>query len=224
MPTLGLLALAFGWDATGLDLAVMHLFADGQGFPLRSHPLFEHWLHDQVRNLGWVVFLMLLVTTFTPRGPLLGLERARRVEAMIGVVLCLLVVNQLKRMSLTSCPWDLAEFGGVARYVSHWAFGASDGGGGHCFPGGHSSAALGFLPLAMPWLLAAETDRRRVGTWLALLIIGLGIALGAVQTVRGAHYPSHTLWTVVLCWLLAVANHLAFRAVRQRRAVLPASA
>jgi hypothetical protein len=23
----------------------------------------------------------------------------------------------------TSCPWDLAEFGGVARYVSHWQWG-----------------------------------------------------------------------------------------------------
>ena len=27
-----------------------------------------------------------------------------------------------------------------------------------------------------------------------------GLLLGLTQTVRGAHYPSHTLWTAWICW------------------------
>ena len=39
------------------------------------------------------------------------------------------------------------------------------------------------------------------------------------QTLRGAHYPSHTFWTGFICWGVAVLNHLVFSEVfkRQRR-------
>ena len=54
----------------------------------------------------------------------------------LSALLGLAVVSVIKILSNTSCPWDLAEFGGVARYASHWALGVIDGGGGRCFPGG----------------------------------------------------------------------------------------
>jgi membrane-associated PAP2 superfamily phosphatase len=38
---------------------------------------------------------------------------------------------------------------------------------------------------------------------------------GAVQTARGAHYPSHTLWTLVICGGVSLA---LWRLVRPRRA------
>ena len=59
--------------------------------------------------------------------------------------LSLAVVSTLKYTSSTSCPWDLSEFGGVARHVSHWALGVLDGGGGKCFPAGHASAGIAFF-------------------------------------------------------------------------------
>ena len=61
------------------------------------------------------------------------------------VLLCVLVVPALKRLSSTSCPWDLALFGGVARHLSHWRWGVADGGAGHCFPSGHAVAAFAFI-------------------------------------------------------------------------------
>ena len=72
----------------------------------------------------------------------------------------LLVVSLIKRASLTSCPWDLAEFGGPAQYVSHWVLGLADGGGAHCFPGGHASAALAFVGVALPWLSGRQGSPR----------------------------------------------------------------
>ena len=41
-------------------------------------------------------------------------------------------------------------------------------------------------------------DRNTGWRWLKTFMLA-GLVAGAVQTVRGAHYPSHTLWTLVIC-------------------------
>ena len=56
----------------------------------------------------------------------------------------LLLVNALKHSSQTSCPWDLAAFGGLADLSLALGLGPRDGGPGHCFPAGHASAGVRF--------------------------------------------------------------------------------
>lgn len=195
--TLWLGALALAWDGSGLDVVVMHALGDAQGFGLRHHPLLERVLHDGMRQVATAVLLatLALLTARPRRWPW-----SERAAVALGLVLALAVVNTIKRHSLTSCPWDLQAFGGVARHVSHWVWGVADGGSGHCFPGGHASGLAALLPLALPGLGAREADaRRRSGVLLALLAAATA-GLGLVQTLRGAHYPSHTLWTLWLCW------------------------
>jgi len=131
------------------------------------------------------------------------------------VTLGLLAVRWMKRLSMTSCPWDLQDFGGVARHVSHWNWGTLDGGPGQCFPGGHASAALAFVALALPWLTSVVGEERRMGRQWLLAVLWGGLALGLTQTLRGAHFPSHTLWTALVCWGVALANHQVFRWVRR---------
>jgi membrane-associated PAP2 superfamily phosphatase len=121
---------------------------------------------------------------------------------------CALLVPLLKRFSLTSCPWDLAEFGGVAAYVPHGLLGVADGGPGHCFPSGHAASAFVFLGA---WFLWREHSRRVARRWLAGTLVA-GVLFGAAQLARGAHYPSHTLWTAWICLALLAA----FAAWRRR--------
>ena len=91
------------------------------------------------------------------------------------------------------------EFGGTARYVSHWQWGVRDGGGGHCFPAGHASTGFAYLGA---WFWLRRAAPRAATAWLiGALLVGLG--LGLVQQVRGAHYMSHTLWTAWLCWVVS---------------------
>lgn len=205
------LALTLAWDASGWDRNAMRWLADANGFPWRHHWWLERVLHDAARQLATALYIGLWLLVWWPLGPWRGLTRAQRLEVALGVTWGLLAVNAIKRNSLTSCPWDLQEFGGTAQYVSHWLWGVVDGGGGHCFPGGHASAALAFLALPLPWLAAsdpAQQARGRRGWW---AVVGVGLALGLTQTLRGAHYPSHTLWTLVICGGLAVLNHAAWR-------------
>lgn len=199
-----LLLLALCWDVSGLDLAVMRGWGNADGFALRHHPWLELYAHDGMRRALLLVLLAGLLMLGLGRGPVRGWSPSERLAVGLGTLSALLVVNLIKRTSLTSCPWDLAEFGGPARYVSHWVLGMADGGGAHCFPGGHASSALAFVGVALPWL-SGRRGRARTGVLLLLSVLLAGAALGAVQTLRGAHYPSHTLWTVVICYAVNAA-------------------
>lgn len=197
---LALAALTLMWDSTDLDMRVMLALGTPEGFPLRDNWWLSTVLHDQLKLAAQSLFVVMLAWAVWPvkAG---GLPRRERWLLVSLVVLSLLTVNLIKSTSHSSCPWDLQAFGGQARYVSHWAFGESDGGSGRCFPGGHASSAFAFLALCLPWLKPpAGTHRSRAVGWRWLaLIIAVGAVAGATQTLRGAHHPSHTLWTLVVC-------------------------
>ena len=167
---------------------------------------------------GWVGAVVLTVMVWWPLGPLRALPRADRAGLVIGTVLAVVAVQMMKRVSHTSCPWSLAEFGGDVSYVSHWAWGLRDGGGGHCFPAGHASTAFCYLA-AYFWLRPWAPRAARI--WLLCATLA-GFVLGAVQMVRGAHYFSHVLWTGWVCWVVGGAFWFAVQAWRQRLGVAPA--
>ncbi len=208
------LGLTLLWDWAGADLAVMQLIGGPRGFALRDQWLLSRVLHDAVRQIAVLFYLLIWAWAAWParwqRGPLAlwTLPRRERLTVALLVTLSLLAVNLIKNAAQTSCPWDLQAFGGPAHYVSHWSFGQADGGSGRCFPGGHASSAYAFLGLCLPWLMPPAGRVRDPATgwrWLGFFMLA-GLVAGAVQTVRGAHYPSHTLWTLVICAGVSLAG------------------
>ena len=219
--TLGSLCLLLLWDLSSLDLVMAHWFGSASGFALESHWLWREWLHDDVRLWPWMLELYLLVSMFVPLGALKRLPMARRAQLALTTLAALLVVSTLKLHSHTSCPWDLQAFGGVATYVSHWAWGLRDGGTGGCFPAGHASAGFAFIGgfFAFRRVLPATAWRCLAGAMLA------GFVFGLAQQVRGAHYMSHTLWTAWLCWTVAGGvDAVVSRLTARNRAPAPAPA
>lgn len=202
------LALLLAWDVSGLDLPAERLFADAKGFALRDTWWTSRLLHDGGRIVSWALLAVFALLGLRQQGPDEP-PRRWRWRWVAVIVFCALAVPSLKRVSLTSCPWDLAEFGGIAQYVSHWRFGVSDGGGGHCFPSGHAVAAFAFFGLHFCW---RDYNPRKARLWLTVVLV-LGTMYGAAQLMRGAHYPSHTLWSAWLCWTISV---LAYHFLRPK--------
>ena len=59
------------------------------------------------------------------------------------------------------------------------------------------------------YFLWREHDPRRARVWLAGGGGWSAWSSAAAQLLRGAHYPSHTLWSAWLCWTIsAAAAHL----------------
>jgi membrane-associated PAP2 superfamily phosphatase len=204
--TLLALAALLAWDATGLDLSLARLSGSASGFALRDHWFLVQVMHEGGKAMSWVLVVVLVLAIRWPMGPLRELVGHERAQLALTAIASVLLVSLVKHGSRTSCPWDLEAFGGVARHVSHWAWGLYDGGPGRCFPAGHASAAFafvgGYFPLRHRHPAAARA-------WL-LASLAAGLALGLGQQLRGAHFMSHTLWTGWLCWATGMAIDIAW--------------
>ncbi len=184
------------WEIAGLDLPSARLFGDAQGFAWREAWLTSRVLHEGGRNLAWLIFGLMVLDAWRLWLP--GPSRRERLRALGATLLAVVLVPAIKHVSRTSCPWDLAEFGGQAHYVPHWLLGVFDGGGGHCFPSGHAAAGFAFFSLYLLW----RNHRPVLARWMLASVMGLGLLFALAQLARGAHYPSHSLWSAWLCWLL----------------------
>ncbi len=193
---------ALAWDLSGLDLPMARWFGGSGGFPLQEHWFFFHVLYDGVRHLAWAFALLLCLGVWFPWGWLKLLGFRRRLQLAVTALSAVSLVVLTKAASHTSCPWNLAEFGGIAHYVSHWAsLLVTDGGSGGCFPAGHAAAGFAFIGGYFAFRQDAPLLARR---WLAVSLL-VGLVVGVSQQMRGAHFMSHTLWTAWLCWCAAWA-------------------
>ena len=208
---LGVLA----WDALAQDRALARVFGTATGFPLREQWFLVSVLHEGARRAAWGVMLVLTIAVWWPFGVLRQISSADRLQLAITALLGVAVINVLKYASTTSCPWDLAEFGGVARYASHWALGVMDGGARHCFPAGHASAGFAFIG----GYFALRRRQPQAAHWCLGGALVAGLILGGAQQVRGAHFMSHTLWTGWLCWTTAWWCDATAGALRRRHAL-----
>lgn len=216
--TLAGLAVCILWDLGGQDLRLARWFGDASGFPYRDHWLFSGVLHRGARRVAWTLQFALVLAVWWPVGVLRKLTRGERLMMLGASMATLLATTLLKDSSGTSCPWELREFGGVARYVSHWNWGAPDGGEGRCFPAGHASAAFCFFSGFMALRLKAPRAAR---LWFTIALLA-GATIGMAQQVRGAHYLSHTLWTAWFCWVVTLACYALFERGPWRRSGITA--
>lgn len=207
--TLAALLVLLAWDASGFDLAFVRAYGSAHGFAWRDAWITRTVLHDGGRWLAWALLALMLADAMHPL--LAGPPRRVRGYWFAITLVCLLMVPAIKRATHSSCPWDLIEFGGSAAYVPHWQWSATDGGPGHCFPSGHAVAAFAFFGGYFGWRGSRPALAR---TALGLVTL-TGLLFGWAQLARGAHYPSHTLWSAWLCWTMCV---LAAHAPRTRRA------
>ena len=194
------LLLLLAWDLAGVDLVVARWFGSPNGFALRTVWWTSDLLHGGGRWLAWAALLVLVVGIWRPLPVFARLTRRERIGWVLVTLVAVLLVPAIKRISLTSCPWDLAEFGGVAQYVSHWRWGVGDGGAGHCFPSGHAAGAFAFLS---GYFVLRADHPRLARRWLCGVLLA-GALFGVAQLVRGAHFPSHTFWTAWFCWAIGL--------------------
>ena len=214
--TWGTLLLLLAWDVSGLDLVLARLTAGAGGFGARDSWFAAVLMHHGMRNVAFCVGAWLVAGIWWPSGVLRRIPRRARIQWLGSVVLGLLLINLLKHVSKTSCPWDLAEFGGARSYVAHWAWTRSDGGPGHCFPAGHASAAFAFVG----GFFALRPVSPALAARCLAVVLAAGLALGLAQQLRGAHFMSHTLWTAWLCWVAAWSVDMLARVAQEGRACL----
>lgn len=191
------------WEAGRWDLPLSFRYGDAHGFALRDAWWTRGLLHEGGR---WLAGSALALQAWDVARPVMpGPTRAQRRYWLLVTAALMLLVPLLKLFSTTSCPWDLAMFGGGAAYVPHWLPGVADRGPGHCFPSGHAVSAFAFFGLYFLW----RPHRPGAARVLLAATLAAGAVAGWVQVARGAHFPSHALWSGWLCWSLAIVAQAA---------------
>jgi membrane-associated PAP2 superfamily phosphatase len=201
-------------ELTGLDLALADRLYVWQGgrWAIKDQFLAAVVLHDGGRRLLILIALGLLAGAVA--APWVApLRPYRRGFWYLLAVLALApgLVNVLKLLTHVDCPWDLARYGGAAPYVPLFAAHPGDFAYGRCFPAAHASG--GYALLGLYFFARTYAPRLR---WIGL---GVGLAVGGVygftQQLRGAHFLSHDLWALAICWFAALllARWLMPRAV-----------
>ncbi len=119
------------------------------------------------------------------------------------------MVSLLKSLTHMDCPWDLTRYGGLREYVGLFAARPAGMPRGMCFPAGHASAGYAWVSLYFFALMVRPAWRWR-GLAVGLLA---GAVFGFAQQLRGAHFLSHDLWTLMTCWTVALGLYLVGLAV-----------
>ena len=202
-------ALAILWLGryTDLDLVLADAVFDAER---RVFPWRDAWLTVTFNHVIIKQFMMVLavgvigyalVDACRPRAALGALGRLQLRIVALSAVLVPAVTSTLKQLSASHCPWDLVRYGGEQPYVR--LFGAFPAGAapGQCLPAGHASSALWLVALAVCWLPARPARARAA----ALLAIGAGATVGYLQQLRGAHFMTHTLWSIWIACTIVVA-------------------
>jgi membrane-associated PAP2 superfamily phosphatase len=198
------LLLVLVWDGFNtlfdLDLWVSSQFADTSGFWLRDSFWMSLLLHRDGKYLSEILVVFLLINVVYPLHPTQTQHnRVWRFYLALATILVSFSISIIKYMSLSSCPWDLKLFGGVAQYVSHWSWGVRDGGAGRCFPSGHASAAFAFFTV----YFCLRTEHPNFARRSLYVVFCFGFLFGMAQVLRGAHYVSHVLWSAWFCWVFS---------------------
>lgn len=107
------------------------------------------------------------------------------------------VVLLIRELSPFSCPWDLPEYGGGKPEL------------GRCLPAAHPLTGFALFGLYL-----ALGESRRAARAVLAAAWAVGLAAGAIQVARGAHFASHVLWTAWIAW----AVMLLLAAATRRRA------
>lgn len=207
-PAVLLLAGALAiFEFTNVDLALQDHFYD-----FAQH----RWIVDGNEPIGRAVFynipkigvivtgVALLVLALGPARwrERLRLERRGLWVAVATIATVPALAGLGKNFTNTFCPSEIRRYGGGVPYVKLCEPYPSDDrpkGKGHCFPAGHASG--GFALIALAWLRPSRR-MRFIGVALGL---GFGWYMGTYQMLKGAHYLSHTVTTMLLAWIVALA-------------------
>jgi len=202
---LGLMALMLCVDPSPLDLAIAHMMYSPQTGFIGDHSFFlEDVLHDYAKQLiivcGLLTIAALITCQFRPK-----LKHWRRPLSylVLAVALSTSVITPLKALTNVPCPWSITEFGGSQTHTPLLSSRADNDKPGRCWPGGHASTGFSWLALFFVW-----RDRRPRAAKAALIgVLAVGTIFSVGRMLQGAHFLSHNIWTLLICWLISLSTY-----------------
>jgi membrane-associated PAP2 superfamily phosphatase len=193
-----------------LDIYFMTMiFDENKGFTLQNN----FWL-EKVFHKGGVLFVgaigigIILKIIYLFKKFRLNKEKIFELAFLFcSILISVCLIKYLKSITTLPCPWNLEAYGGTRDFQSLTTLFSKDFRIGYCFPSGHASAGYGFLAL---YFAKALHQRPELKNFLPGLCLGL--LYGMTQQLRGAHFLSHDIATILISlwipWTLSFIIYL----------------
>lgn len=183
---------------TNLDLIIEDYYYDTQlqMFTWKNSWFAKQLMHVYVKDV--IIAIALLFISFVVLDLIRKFKfidawtRIRVRFIATAAILIPTIISGLKQMSVLHCPWDEQRYGGDMPYLRLFDAVPGHMEAGQCFPAGHASTGLWLAALCVFWL----PHRPRMGLTIFFAGLSVGFVLGWVQQMRGAHFLTHTLWSM----------------------------
>lgn len=204
IPLLILIGLFLLLDYTGLDLWFSDLFY----VPSQGGWKYKHsWWAELVIHRGGrymivsiaVVCVILIIESYSEGSIFIQYRRAA-LYLMLCIGLSTGIVAFGKMSINRHCPWDYSRYGGSVAYTTFFTPSAANAPRGHGFPAGHASG--GFSLVALYFIFNDYNPRWAKAS--IILALGVGSLFTFGQLVRGAHFISHSICSLMICWLTSL--------------------
>jgi membrane-associated PAP2 superfamily phosphatase len=209
-------------EFTGIDLWVQDHFYNfkSQSWIVDDDaPIPRLLFYTGPKSLIWVFGILIIVASifygkfrqWFPR-----INFARRDMWIVAATLATApaLVSFGKATTNTFTPSQIRRYGGNVPYVKvieHYPANDRPTKRGRGFPAGHASGGFALLSLIG---LASTRRGQAIGLSTSL---GIGTIMGVYQMLKGAHYLSHTLVTIGVCWII----FLIWRRILHRQNEMP---
>lgn len=205
------LTLLWVFETTDLDRQLAALLFDREldAFPLRHVWFLDAVMHKAAKQVSYILVAASLWLCWQGwKGRFSWLPPRNALLAATGMVAIPIATSLGKLLTARYCPWDLIDFGGYAPYLGLFEAAPQGIKAGQCFPAGHASA--GYLWIV--WAVALRPAGLRTARRALLAGLLAGGILGTTRMLQGAHFLSHTLWTLWLARALSLSLAVALRA------------
>lgn len=200
--------LCFQYTEIDLWLAKNFYNSSLHQWPYREHWLLQSVIHKSGRNVVYAIgggMLICLLMSQRGTSKFAPYRRALAFLVLAGIS-GPLVITYLKSHTHIYCPWDLSLFGGNKPHIKLFDSISRLLSVGHCFPAGHSS--LGFTLVNLYFFcLIVKPEYKFYGLAIGLLT---GTVFAMAQEIRGAHFLSHDLFTLAVCWFCSAGIFVIF--------------
>ena len=210
--TVALLGLTLAlFDATSLDLIVQDRLYDAvRGWCVAADATLPKLIfYDLPRPILGIIggFLLLPLAVPALRTARFPISRREAAYLLLCISLVPFTVGALKHGTGVFGPSKLERYGGEQPYhtlvqsIRH----VKGQPRGHGFPAGHCSGGFALMGL---YFVGKRRVTRRLGVFVGL---AAGWTVGTYQILKGAHFLSHTIVTMILAWLIVQILSRVFR-------------
>ena len=127
-------------------------------------------------------------------------KRCKTILTLLGLILIPLLVGNIKKFTNIYCPSQLDLYDGNYPYIrifNKYPSTFIQNKKGQCFPAGHAITGFSFI------ILYYVFDKKSLRITVLITSIIIGWILGLYQMLKGAHFFSDTLVSMICCFLMS---------------------